>query len=135
MESSHPPESFYRFWAAPQTWPSWDRDVAEVRFSDDMIIGAEGWMRPASGPATTFTVTALQPGRLLTTSSRLPGARLIFEHQLAPAADGALVTVIIGVDGPLRRLWRWILGRSFVDAAERSVRGLVDALDSEGVAS
>lgn len=101
-ETPHPPETLYRLWAAPMTWASWDPDVAEVQFSGEAILGASGWMRPSSGPATTFEIVALETDRLLTTTSRMPGAKLLFEHRAEPLDASTRVTVTIGVDGPLR---------------------------------
>ena len=129
-ETPHPPETLYRLWAAPMTWASWDPDVAEVQFSGEAILGASGWMRPSSGPATTFEIVALETDRLLTTTSRMPGAKLLFEHRAEPLDSSTRVTVTIGVDGPLRWLWRRVLGKSFAGAAERNVRGLIDYLDA-----
>lgn len=127
-DTPHPPEAVYQLWAAPMTWPSWDPDVAEVRFSGNALVGINGWMRPSSGPATTFAITALEADRLFTTASRLPGARLLFEHRADPAGSGAQVTVTISVNGPLGWLWRRVLGRSFAGAAKRNVHGLLDHL-------
>ena len=129
-ETPHPSETLYRLWAAPMTWASWDPDVTEVQFSGEAILGASGWMRPSSGPATTFEIVALETDRLLTTTSRMPGAKLLFEHRAEPLDASTRVTVTIGVDGPLRWFWRRVLGKSFAGAAERNVRGLIDYLDA-----
>jgi len=55
---------------------------------------------------------------------------LFFEHRAEPLDSSTRVTVTIGVDGPLRWLWRRVLGKSFAGAAERNVRGLIDYLDA-----
>lgn len=85
-------------------------------------------MRPSTGPATTFELTALEVDRLVITTSRLPGARLVFDHAVEPVGEGSRVTVTISVEGPMSPLWRLILGKSFVDAANRNVLGLVGYL-------
>lgn len=126
----HPPEDVFRLWANPATWPSWDSDVTEVRFEGTVGMGAQGWMRPASGPATTFVVTAFEPDRLLNDEAPLPGARLIFEHAVTPTPEGSDVTVAIKVEGFLAPLWGLLLRKTFADSAKRNVDGLATYLDS-----
>lgn len=127
---SHSPESVYRLWADPNKWMTWDADVADVQFVEEMAVGATGWVRPTSGPTTTFEVTALHRGRLLTSASRLPGARLMFEHVVEPVAAGSEVAVTISVDGFLSPLWHLVLRKSFSGAAARNVEGLAVRLDN-----
>ncbi len=108
----------------------WDPDVTEVRFAGEPVEGARGWVRPASGPATTFEIVAMRHDRLLTTVSRMPGAALSFEHAVEPTRGGSRMTVKISVDGPLSALWGSVLRRGFADAASRNIAGLVAYLDA-----
>lgn len=52
----------------------------------------------------------------------------MFDHAVEPVGEGSRVTVTISVEGPMSPLWRLILGKSFVDAANRNVLGLVGYL-------
>lgn len=128
-ETPHHPESISRLWSDPLSWPQWDEDVAEVRFDAPMALGATGWMRPTSGPSTTFTVAALVHNELVTTTSRLPGAVVRFEHVVTAIATGSTVRVTISVDGPLSPLWKRVLRKGFAGAAERNVTGVIECLD------
>ncbi len=125
------PDAVYRAWSDPRLWPSCDDDVVEVRFADQASVGARGWMRPASGPGTRFSITQAEPYRVFTTASPLPGARLAFAHEVAAAKHGSEVTVSISVEGPLAPLWRRILRRQFDDAARRNVTGLARYLANQ----
>ncbi len=117
-------------WADPTKWPEWDAEVREVTFEGPARLGARGRMRPASGPAATFTVIGFEPERVFTDASSLPGAKLIFEHLVTPIPEGAVVEVTVGVDGPLAPLWQRILGKKLGNAARSSVAGLLDHLDA-----
>jgi uncharacterized protein YndB with AHSA1/START domain len=117
-------------WADPETWPQWDAEVREVSFEGPAKLGARGRMRPASGPATSFTITAFEPDRVFTNASSMPGARLVFEHIVTPAADGARVEVTVHIDGPFAPLWKRIVGRSLAGAARSSVTGLLASVDA-----
>ncbi len=102
-----------------------------MRFSGEVRVGAQGWMRPASGPATTFTISVVEQDHIFTSTSSLPGAKLIFEHIVEPAPGGSRVFVTISVNGPMRGVWKLLLGRTFASAAERNVRGLLEHLDGK----
>jgi hypothetical protein len=108
----------------------WDPDVIDVRFSGELREGARGWIRPAAGPATVFTITQADPDRVFTTTSRLPGAILSFRHEVEPADAGSLASVTIGVSGPLRGLWAIVLRRGFAHAAERNLDGVLAQVDA-----
>ncbi|WP_433675820.1 SRPBCC family protein [Microbacterium gorillae] len=121
----HSPTAVYRLWATPQDWIHWDPDVAEVRFMGEPREGARGWMRPAAGPATSFTITQVDPDRLFTTTSRLPGAILSFRHEVERQETGSRASVTIGVSGPLSALWAIVLRRPFASAARRNLEGML----------
>lgn len=128
--TSHSPDSVFSLWANPAGWPSWDSEVREVEFSGVAELGGQGKMRPASGPAATFLITVFDQDRVFSNASSLPGAKLIFEHRVAPAGDGAELEVSVGVDGFLAPLWQRILRKSLANAARSSVTGLLEHLDA-----
>ncbi|MFV0429815.1 MAG: SRPBCC family protein [Arachnia sp.] len=128
--TAHAAEAVFSRWADPQGWPEWDAGVQEVRFAGPAKIGAQGRMRPASGPVTTFTVTAFEPERVFTNTSSLPGGKLVFEHLVTPIPGGASVEVTVRVDGLLASVWQRFLGRGLGNAARSSVTGLLTHLDA-----
>lgn len=128
--TTHSAQSVFARWADPAGWPTWDTEVREVSFPGPTALGARGRMRPASGPATAFSITALEPDRLLTNASSLPGAKLLFEHRVTPTKDGADLEVTVAVDGFLAPLWQRVLRASMKNAAQSSVTGLLNHLDA-----
>ncbi|TQM61064.1 SRPBCC family protein [Klugiella xanthotipulae] len=128
--TAHRAQLVFSRWADPAGWPAWDAEVREVRFEGPAKLGARGRMRPASGPAATFSITTFEPDRVFTNTSSLPGAKLIFEHRVTPAAESAAVEVTVSVEGFLASLWHRILGKSLGNAAQSSVTGLLNHLDA-----
>lgn len=128
--TSHSAHSVFSLWANPAGWPSWDSEVREVHFSGTAEQGAKGKMRPASGPASTFSIAAFEQDRVFTTTSPLPGATLVFEHRVAPTTDGAELEVSVGVHGFLAPLWQCLLLKNMTGAARSSVTGLLEHLDA-----
>lgn len=129
-QTAHEAEAVFSRWADPEGWPEWDAGVQEVTFPGPAQIGARGRMRPASGPATTFTVTGFEPGRVFTNTSSLPGAKLVFEHLVSPVPNGVSVEVTVRVEGLLAPVWKHILSRSMGNAARSSVAGLLAHVDA-----
>lgn len=129
--TSHSPADIFKLWVTPSSWPQWDPEVKEVSFSGSATLGMKGKLKPTSGPASTFEITALEPDSIFTTTSKLPGAKLSFEHRVKPAPQGAEVSVIVAVDGLLASLWSRILKRSLAQSARSNVTGLLTYLDAQ----
>ncbi|HEY0215769.1 MAG TPA: SRPBCC family protein [Cellulomonas sp.] len=125
-----PPAVVFAAWAAPATWSEWDPEVRSVTFDGPATLGATGRLRPRSGPASSFTITELRPDRVFTNTGRLPGARLVFEHVVAPSGAGSTVTVTVGLQGALAPLLARLMRRGMTDAARSSVEGLLGHLDA-----
>lgn len=129
-QTMHRPDSVFSLWADPATWPAWDSEIREVSFAGPAKLGARGRIRPVSGPATSFSVTAFEVDRVFTNVSSMPAARLTFEHVVAPSESGSDVTVTVYLDGLLAPLWKCVVGGSLADAARSSVTGLLSYLDA-----
>lgn len=130
VRTTHAPSRIFARWADPTGWPDWDDEVRAVWFEGPAVVGARGRMKPENGPATTMRISAVDDGRLLTNTSRLPGALLTFEHIVAPAPAGSDVQVEVRLTGLLSPLWRRVLAKSMAGSAESSVTGLVAHLDA-----
>ena len=129
-QTSHNPFKVFARWENPATWSTWDPEVKSVVFDSTATLGKRGKLQPVNGPAMRLSITALRPGKELTNTGTLPGARLEFEHLVEPADGGSLVTVTVQVHGFLSPVWARILAPSMVQAARSSVVGLLAHLDT-----
>lgn len=129
--TSLPPHVIYDCWARPDSWASWDPEVQDVIFDGPAKVGATGRITPRSGPSAEFTITALEPDRLLVNETSLPGTRLVFLHRVEPGDDGSRVVVEVSVVGALGWLWGRLLRRSFANSAQDSGEGLLRHLEGE----
>lgn len=127
--TSHKSAIIFEQWANPDSWPRWDTEVKEVLFTGEATLHARGKIKPATGPSSTFQITAFEPNAVLTTASKLPGARLLFEHVVRSVVDGSEVSVTVSVEGPLAFVWARILKRNLAQSARSSVTGLITYLD------
>ena len=112
------------------SWPEWSSDTEWVRLEGPFAAGSTGILKPKGGPKTRFVIERLVADSELVDSSRLPGARLTFAHQITPdPRGGCTIDVTISMRGPLRWLWARILGGGFKESAQPDLDRLVEAVE------
>ncbi len=98
-----PPAVVHRLLADVEAWALWSPHVAEVRPATGTVAaGWRGQVRPWFAPRpTTMVVDAADPGAGLLWHSPGFGHTLRYEHRVAAAGDGSVVTFTARVEGPL----------------------------------
>lgn len=99
-------------YADASAWPAWNDALASAALSEPFAVGSRARVRFRTGLRLRFTLTEVEPERVFTDESRLPGARMGHRHELEPLPDaaGVRLTNTIYIRGPLARLWAPILG-------------------------
>lgn len=137
--TAHDSREIFALWAKPETWSTWDPEVAAARLHGELALGARGRLKPRSGPKTTFTIVELVDNAVLVDVTSLPGARLTFDHrvssgsasdQTSPTPAASELTVVISVEGPMSWLFGRLLRRTFAHAAQAGVDGLLAYLSA-----
>ncbi|BAJ74281.1 hypothetical protein MTES_1317 [Microbacterium testaceum StLB037] len=123
-ESSASPSAFYARWVDHDSWREWSPDTEWARVEGEVRRGARGILKPVGGPRTAFEISELEPDRVYTDVSRMPGARLTFRHEVEPTPGGSRLTVLVTLEGPLSWLW----ARTAFAGFERSVPADLDRL-------
>lgn len=123
-ESSASKASVWRRYVDVPHWSEWSQNGVEwSRLDGPFEVGTKGKSKPPGFPAGRFRLIAVDPEARFVSESRLPGARLVFEHVIEPVGEGVRVTHRATVDGPLAflyaRLLRRIIERSLPDGVER----------------
>jgi hypothetical protein len=107
-----PAEAIWALWDEPGRWPEWDERLQSAELDGELAVGAELRLKLRKGGTTRYDVLELQPGRLLLTETRFPGARVGHEQRVeADPKGGAEITHRLYVEGPLWVLWALMLGR------------------------
>ncbi len=133
--STASPDAFFARWVDHATWPQWSPDTDWVRVDGPVAVGTTGTMKPAGGPKVRFTVTACEPGREYTDTTRLPGARLVFQHLAVPDGQGTELSVRVTMSGPMTWLWSRVMGGGFAESAQVDLDRLVTLVETEVAAS
>lgn len=111
LVSPAPADQVWAVLSDVEAWSAWDPDVVRSRLDGPLAQGVAGTLRPASGPTVRFTVTRLEPGRRLSDVTRLPLARLEFDHVVEPAGSGTRLTHTVTITGPATPLFASVIGR------------------------
>jgi uncharacterized protein YndB with AHSA1/START domain len=115
----------WALWSDVSTWPEWDAGVERVEIDGPFVAGSRGRLKPAGSPAVRFRVLRTDPERSFADESRLPFARMVFEHELADAdGGGTVITHRATIRGPLTPLWRRLIGRGLERELPETVRTL-----------
>ena len=130
VTSSAAPAAFFERWADTATWPDWNTDTEWVRMDGPFQAGTTGKLKPKGGFAVPFVIARMVPGREFVDVSRLPGARLTFDHQVRTTADGGTrVDVTVALTGPLRAVWRAVLGGGLINSLQSDLDRLQATVD------
>jgi hypothetical protein len=115
----------WSLWSDVSTWPSWDAGVERVEIDGPFAAGSRGRLKPAGSPSVRYRLTSAVPESGFADETRLPLARMVFEHELADApGGGTLITHRATISGPLTPLWRRVIGRGLARDLPDTVRSL-----------
>ena len=131
ISSAAAPAAFFERWADMATWPDWNADTEWVRLDGPFATGSTGVLKPEGGPKTRFVIAEVSAERFTDVSSLL-GARLTFDHRIAPAANGGSeVQVSVTLTGPLSFLWNLILGKGIKTTLQRDLDALKSVAEAK----
>jgi Polyketide cyclase / dehydrase and lipid transport len=107
-------ENVWARYADVANWSEWSVEGVEwSRLDGPFEVGSTGKSKPPGRlPAGSFRVDAVVPNEMYRSETKLPGARLLFEHIIEPADEGVTITHRAILDGPLARLWGRVLRKS-----------------------
>ena len=105
-----PADVWSRAYADASAWPHWNDALASAELDGPFVVGAKVRIRFKTGLRLRFTLVEVEPERVFTDESRLPGARMGHRHLIEPSAGGARLTNTIYIAGPMAWLWSRVLG-------------------------
>jgi hypothetical protein len=132
LETTALPENIWAFWADVPGYKEWDDGIEWARLSGGFKVGASGELKPSGGRPTAFTITEMEEGRSFSDLTRLPFARLRFQHSLEPTGMGTRLTHRIEVEGPLAWIWAQVLRPSFEANLPAAMRKLARLAEQPG---
>jgi hypothetical protein len=112
----------------PSRWPQWNPTIIESAIDGPFADGTSIRLKTHRGRESQATLREVLPGTRFTTVSRLPGAELRIEHELAHGPEGrSLATERAVLQGPLSRIWSLLLGRQLEQDMTAATQALARA--------
>jgi len=117
-------------------WRDWSvKGVEWSRLDGPFEVGTKGKSKPPGLPAGSFRLVEVVPERIYRSETRLPGARLLFEHEIEPAAVGVTITHRATLEGPMTRLWLPMVRKSIESGLPAGVERLAEIAAADHSAS
>jgi hypothetical protein len=92
------------------SWHTWDPDTKRASLDGPVAVGTRGSLTPTKGNTVTMTITRLERDRHFTVEARIPGFRMVFEHEITPEGASVRVTHRVTFSG----LLSFLIGRMLV---------------------
>ena len=122
--TSASPESIWAQWSDETSWPVWDRGVEHVSLEGPFTVGTKGTLKPAGGPRVHYELTDVRPGEGFADVTKLPLARMRFEHWAVREADRTRLTHRVTISGPATPLFSRVIGRGIAKGLPETVETL-----------
>jgi len=132
LETLASPETVWRIWSNPTTWPHWNPDVTAISLSGGFASGTSGTMTTRAGGTHPIELQAVEQGRTFTIrTSPAPLSTFFFRCEVAPAAEGSQITQGVSMDGPLGGLMSAMMGERIAASFEAILEGLKKEAESK----
>ena len=110
-ESEAQPASVWERYTDVEQWHEWSKGVEESSLEGEFEAGSTGISKAPNLPKVRFELVEVEPERRFVSKAKLPGGTLILEHMIEPTNGGTRITHRARLGGPLRSLWRPVIGR------------------------
>jgi hypothetical protein len=121
---SAPASTVWAAWTNPSEWPG--GIIQSTKIDGDFVVGAKIRAKLEGGPATTSTVTRMDPPGSWDGVSKFPGLTMTYEHTIEPADDGTLLTERVIMSGLFAAIAARLMGsgleETFAATTERIAR-------------
>ena len=122
------PAALWQAWTDMERFPSWDPREEETQLDGPFAAGTTGWSKQRGTPRSPITITAVSPGRSWQVETPLPGGKLVIDHQMGQAEEGAArLTKRYQAYGPMAVAFRLYYARKI----RREMPGSFAALAAE----
>ena len=96
-----------------QNWHQWDTEIIEATLESTFAEGAEGTMKPKTGPKLKFYISEIIPNQSYTFNTIMPVGELVIKRSLTTINNEIHFTDDIEFTGFLKYIFGFILGGQF----------------------
>ena len=125
-------EEVWKLWSNVSDWNLWDEQVIESKIDGAFIINQKGYIKPKSGPKSTFEIIELTKGKSFTNRSKLPLGKIDFVHEIKKSLNGELIiTHRIEISGVLTFLFSKVIGNKLIKELPKALNNLVNLIEAK----
>jgi hypothetical protein len=108
-----PPEVVWPIILDVKCWHEWTASIRSIELLQpgELAVGSKVRIRQPKLPPVVWTVTVLEPGRLLQWEVSSPGSRSVAIHRVDPDGDGSKATLGIDQRGLFFALTGWYFNK------------------------
>ncbi len=111
-DSKAKPDAVWERYTDVDNWSEWStKGVEHSTLEGEFEVGSKGESKAPHLPKGEFELIEVEPERKFASKATMPGATLLFEHELEPSGEGTRITHRATLDGPLAFVWQPVVGR------------------------
>ncbi len=126
------PEDVWALWSDVTTWPTWDSGIQRANIEGRFAACASGTLKPTGGPQVTLTIIDAKPNHGFVDETKLPLARMRFEHEVASDAERTRITHRVQITGPAAPLFARVIGRGIARDLPETIAALARLASERG---
>jgi hypothetical protein len=123
-------EQIWALWADLEGWPNWDAGLDWVKPEGPLAEGTFAKLKPKGAKVVPFEFVEVDEPNGFVDVTLLPQAKMRMEHRLRDA-DGVLeLYQRVSFDGPMARVFGYIIGRGMKRDMPVAMRTLLDQAEA-----
>ncbi|WP_436496353.1 SRPBCC family protein [Actinokineospora sp. HUAS TT18] len=95
------PAAVWGLWADVSRWVEWDSSLTSVTLDGPFAVGSTGVMVIEGQPPIHYRLTEVDPGHRFADVTEIPGAVLLFDHEVVADQGVTTVTHRVVIEGDL----------------------------------
>lgn len=125
MEIEVTKAQIWDIWSDVKNWKTWDHEVESSELNGKFEKGTKGFIKPANGPKSTFSITSAKYPNEFTIRSFLPLAKMDFIHKMNEKDNKILLTHGIKISGLTSFLFAKLIGQKIINELPKTMENLV----------
>ena len=109
-----------------EKWPNWWNGLKSCEINGEFKTGNTFTLTPVRGPATKVLLKNVEEEKSFTNEACFFGAKMNDGLIIEQRDGGVELTTFVRIKGPLAFLWFFLVGRSIISGAQRSMKQLID---------
>ena len=118
-------EAIWKIWSDIDNWHEWNPGVEYCRLKGEFAVGSSFTLKSTGGPEVEIALVEIEKNKKFTDCSTFPGAKMYGMHEIIETKDGLKLVTTLKVEGWLKYLWIFLVGRKILAKIPEQTDNLV----------